>query len=40
MHQLECEANTLNQSQARENACEQVTINFFFSFAEKVARVF
>ena len=31
MNQSEFEANTRNQRQARENACEQVTIGFGFT---------
>ena len=37
MNQLELKANTWNQQQARENACEQVTIGSGFAvLAEKV----
>ena len=31
MNQSECEANTRNGRQARENACGQVTIGFGFT---------
>ena len=38
MNQSELEVNTCSQRQARENACEQDTINFGLVLVEKVAR--
>ena len=39
MNQSELEANTLSRQQARENACEQDTIGFVFTWlVEKVAQ--
>ena len=42
MNQSELEANTSNQRQGRENACEQVVIglSFYFWLVEKVAQDF
>ena len=42
MNQSELEANTCNPRQARENACEQVTVGFNFTsdWLREMARFF